>query len=169
MASSSSHWQKQNIHFQRNIWGISAGISLLPIIILLVLGFGIEVAGVFFLITFVILRIALAFIFKNRYANSMVRVLKFDYEELERDFRIVFKNSNIRFNRKLEEEAYHYEFPGHRLIMNVEPYWLHMDNQQAATLVTLRVLTTENEAFADMLAEAIDDMVEQRANVQEKA
>jgi hypothetical protein len=164
----SSRWQKQNIHFQRNVWGFSAVLSLLLIIILLALGFGIEMAGVFFLIVFAVTRISLAFIFKNRYANSMVRILKFDYEELERDFRIVFKNNNIRFNRKLEEDAYHYEFPGHWLIMNVEPYWLSMDNQQAATLVTFRVLTAKNEAFADMLAKAIDDMIDQRSNAREK-
>ena len=165
----SSHWQKQNIHFQRNVWGVSAVISLLLIIIMLALGFGIEVAGVFFIITFAVTRISLAFIFKNRYANSMVRILKFDYEEIERDFRIVFKNNNIRFNRKSEEEAYRYEFPGYSLSMTVQPYWLTIDNQQAATLLTLRILTAKNEAFADMLAASIDEMAAQRTNDQEKA
>lgn len=166
----SSRWQKQNLNFWKYVWGISAVITLLLVILLVSLGLiGMETGGILFLIVFMVMRLLLAFIFKNRYANSMVRVLKFDYEELERDFRIVFKNNNIRFNRKLEEESYHYEFPGHRLRMNVEPYWLSMDNQQAATFVTLRILTAKNEAFADMLAEAIDDMVAQRTNSRETA
>ena len=165
----SSRWQKQNIHFQRNVWGFSAVLSLLLIIILLALGFGIEMAGVFFIVVFAVTRISLAFIFKNRYANLMVRILKFDYEEIERDFRFVFKNKNIRFNRKSEEDTYRYEFPGHSLSMTVQPYWLTIDNQQPATLVTLRILNAKNEAFADMLAASIDEMAAQRASSQEKA
>ena len=65
----SSRWQKQHIHFQRIVWAVSAAISILLIILLLSFGFGIEVAGVFFILVFVIMRVSLAFIFKNRYAN----------------------------------------------------------------------------------------------------
>ncbi len=164
----SSRWQRQHIHFQSIVWGVSAVISILLIIILLLLGFRIEVAGIFFIIVFVILRISLAFILKNRFANSMVRILKFDYEKIERDFRIVFKEKSIRFYRKSEEDAYYYEFPGHSLNMIVEPYWLH-NNAPPATLVTLRVLNAKNKAFAEMLADAIDEMADQLANNREKA
>ena len=79
----SSRWQKQHIHFQKIVWGVSAVISILLIILLLLLGFAVEVAGVFFLLVFAIMRVSLAFVFKNRYANSMVRILKFDFEEYE--------------------------------------------------------------------------------------
>ena len=160
----SSRWQKQHIHFQRIVWAVSAVISILLIILLLSLGFGIEVAGVFFIVVFVIMRVSLAFIFKNRYANSMVRILKFDYEEIERDFRIVFKNKNIRFYRRSEEDAYRYEFPGHSLSMTVQPYWLSPDSEQPVTKVTLYELTAKNEAFAEMLADSIDEMADRRAN-----
>jgi hypothetical protein len=116
------------------------------------------------------MRVSLAFILKNRFANSMVRILKFDYEELERDFRIVFKNKYIRFYRRSEEDAYRYEFPGHRLSMTVQPYWLFSDmNPQPATLVTLRLLNAKNKAFAEMLADSIDEMADQRANGRKKA
>ena len=163
----SSRWQKQHIHFQRIVWAVSAIISILLIILLLSLGFGIEVAGVFFILVFVIMRVLLAFIFKNRFANSMVRILKFDYKEIERDFRTVFKNKYIRFYRKSEDDAYRYEFPGHSLSMTVQPYWLSSDmTLQPATLVTLRVLNAKNTAFAEMLADSIDEMVDQRANSQ---
>jgi hypothetical protein len=131
---------------------------------LLSLGFGIEVAGVFFIIVFAIMRVSLAFIFKNRFANSMVRILKFDYEEIERDFRIVFKNKNIRFYRRSEEDAYRYEFPGHSLSMTAQPYWLSPDREQPATRLTLYVLNAKNEAFAEMLADSIDEMADRRAN-----
>jgi hypothetical protein len=160
----SSRWQKQHIHFQRIVWAVSAVIATLLIILMLLLGFGIEVAGVFFILVFAIMRVSLAFIFKNRYANSMVRVLKFNYEEIERDFRVVFKNKNIRFYRRSEEDTYRYEFPGHSLSMTVQPYWLSPDNKQPVTKLTLYELTAKNEAFAEMLAESIDEMANQRAN-----
>lgn len=166
----SSRWQKQHIYFRSIVWGISAVISILLIIILLLLGFGMEVAGVFFIVVFVIMRVSLAFILNNRFANSMVRILKFDYEELERDFRTVFKNKYIRFNRRSEEDAYRYEFPGHSLSMIVQPYWLSSDmDRQPVTKVTLRILNAKNKAFAEMLADSIDEMADQRANGREKA
>lgn len=159
-----SRWQKQHIYFQSIVWAISAVISFLLLILLLSLNLGIETAGVLFIAVFAITRVSLAFILKNRYANSMVRVLKFDYEEIERDFRIVFKNNHIRFYRKSEEDAYHYEFPGHSLSMTVQPHWLSFENKQPATKVTLRVLNAKNKAFAEMLAASIDEMADQRAN-----
>lgn len=166
----SSRWQKQHIHFQRAVWAVSAAISLLLIILMVSLGYTIEVAGVYFLVVFAVTRVSLAFIFKNRYANSMVRILKFDYEELERDFRIVFKEQSIRFFRRFEEDAYRYEFPGRNLSMTVQPYWLPSDmNPKGVTKLTLRVLNAENTAFAEMLAEAIDEMAEKRASGGEKA
>ena len=160
----SSRWQKQHIRFQSIVWAISAAISILLIILLLLLGFTIEMAGVFSIISFVILRVLLALILKNRYANSMVRILKFDYEELERDFRIVFKNQNISFKRHSEEDAYRYEFPWYRLSMTVQPYWLSPDRERSATKVTLYELTAKNKAFAEMLAASIDEMADQRVN-----
>ena len=166
----SSRWQRQHPYFWRIVWASSAVISILLIILLLPLGFRIEVAGVFFLLVFAIVRVLLAYIFKNRNANSMVRVLKFHPEEIERDFRIVFKNRNIRFYRKSEEDVYWYEFPGRSLNMTVQPYWLYSDvNQQPVTKVTLRVLNAKNIEFAEMLAASIDEMADQRANGREKA
>ena len=160
-----SRWQKQHIYFQSIIWVASAVISLLLIIILVSLGFEIETAGVFFILVFVLLRVLLAFIFKNRFANSMVRILKMDYEEIERDFRMLFKNKSIRFYRKLGDDAYSYEFPGRNLNMTVQPHWLSIDmNQRPATKVTLRLLNEKNKEFAEMLANSIDQMVDQQAN-----
>ena len=157
----SSRWQKQHIYFRNIVWASSAVLSILLLILLLSLGFGIEVAGILFICVFFIARISLAFILKNRFANSMVRILKFDYEEIERDFRMMFDKKYIRFYRKSEEDAYRYEFPGHSLSMTIRPYWLSMDMKQPATLVTLYELTAKNEEFAEMLAESIDEMANQ--------
>lgn len=159
----SSRWQKQHIHFRSIVWGVSTVISIFLIILLLSLGYRAEVAGVFFILIFVITRVLLAFLLNNRYANSMVRILKFNTEELERDFRTVFKNKYIRFYRKSEEDAYRYEFPGHNLSMTVQPYWLPSDiSPKAVTKVTLQLLTAKNNEFAEMLAVSIDEMVAQR-------
>lgn len=159
----SSRWQKQHIYFRSIVWGVSAVLSILLIIVMLSLGFATEVAGVFFILVFAITRVLLALLLNNRYANTMVRILKFNYEEIERDFRTVFKNKYIRFHRKSEEDAYRYEFPGHNLSMTVQPYWLSADvNPKSVTKVTLQLLNAKNKEFAEMLAASIDEMVEQR-------
>ncbi len=77
-----SLWQRQHIYFQSIVWGVSAAISTLFIVVMLLLGFEAEVAGVFFILTFVALRVLLAVIFTGRFANSMVRILKADYEDI---------------------------------------------------------------------------------------
>jgi hypothetical protein len=108
----------------------------------------------------------LAFLILKHQANSMIRVLKFGYQEIERDFRILFKNNNIHFNRKTEEEAYHYNFPGQsNLGMTIQPYALMNlgvgDQKEmilSATKITLGDLDTENKAFAEKLADLIDEM-----------
>lgn len=162
----STRWQKQHLNFRRVVWGISAVISILLILLLLLLGFRVEVAGIWFLIVFMFFRVSLAFIFKNRYANSMVRILKFDLEEIERDLRMVFKEKGIRFHRDAEEETYTYEFPGRHLSMTAQPYWLSIDmNAKPVTKLTLLVLNAKNKEFAEMLAGAIDEMAENRTNV----
>lgn len=164
-----SLWQKQNIYFYPVIWAVSAVTATLLLVILLMLGWGLDMASVLFIVIFAILRVTLAFTFRNRFTNSMVRVLKFDYEELERDFRMVFKNKFIRFHRKSEEDAYSYDFPGHSLSMTVQPYWLTYDmNAPPATKLTLKTLTEKNKEFAEMLAVSIDEMVAQRAHNVEK-
>lgn len=164
-----SGWQKQHIYFQRIVWGVSAVLSLLLIIFLLSLGFGYEVAGIFFILIFTLLRVSLGFIFKNHYGNSLVRILKFDYEEFERDFRMLFKEKNIRFKRNAEEDSYRYDFPGYSLSMTVQPHWVQVEQGlQPVTKVTLYELTSKNEAFAEMLAESIDEMIEQLAYSREK-
>ena len=81
---------------------------------------------------------------------------------------MVFKDKHIHFRRKTEEDAYCYEFPGRSLSMIVQPYWLSGD-KNPVTKVTLYELTAKNEAFAEMLAESIDEMAnklpEQSKNV----
>ncbi len=166
----SSRWQKQHIYFQPIVWAASAVISFLLVMVFLSLGWGIDVASASFIVVFAVMRILLALIFKNQFTNSMVRILKFDYEELERDFRTVFKNKFIRFYRKSEDDAYLYEFPGHNLSMTVQPHWLSSDiNQPPATKVTLRILNANNKVFAEMLADSIDEMADQRTSRPVKA
>lgn len=163
---SSTNWEKQHIYFQRIVWAISAITSTLLMIVLLLLRFGIEVASIAFFVTFFLMRVLLPFILKNRFANSMVRVLKFNYEEIERDFQIVFKKKHIQNYRKDEEESYRYEFPGRGMSMTVQPHWTSLEAGvgQQSTKITLYELTAKNEAFARMLAESIDEMANQRAS-----
>lgn len=162
----SSHWQKQNMNIRNIVRVISLIISILLSIAFVMVGLlDITETSLLFLVLFMITEVAWAFALKNRYANSLVRVLKFDYEEIERDFRMVFKDKHIRFYRKLEEDAYRYEFPGYGLMMTVQPHWVIKDlNVPPVTKVTLHELTAKNKAFAKLLAESIDEMADQRAS-----
>lgn len=156
-----SRWQKQNKYFWEWVWGLSAAMALLVVALLMALGYGVEVAGGGFLITFFALRIVLAFVFKNRFANVMVRVLKLNYEEIERDFRWIFKEKHVNFKQSTDEESYSYEFPWRKLNMTVQPHWVSPD-KKPVTRVTLHTLNAKNMEFAEMLAEAIDEMEQQR-------
>lgn len=162
----SSYWQRQNTNIRNTVRLISVAISVLLSLLFLSLGLlDIAETSLIFLALFMITEVILAFTFKNRYANSMVRVLKFDLEEIERDFRMVFKNKHVRFYRKSEEGAYSYEFPGHSLIMTVQPHWVQRDpTSEPVTKVTLHKLTAKNEEFAEMLANSIDEMANQLHN-----
>ena len=161
----SSRWQKQNssrsniafwvlllsimaIGFPAALFRLEGGTAVIASIMGLVAGF------------------VLAFALLKRQANSMVRVLKFNYKEIERFFRILFKDNHIHFHRKTEEDAYRYDFPGrNELSMTIQPYMLlnlgFKDQDGSvlpATKITLSELSAENEAFAEKLAHLIDEM-----------
>lgn len=167
----SSRWQKQNRNLQNIVRVISAAVAILLSLLLLSLGLlDITEMSLLFLAFFLIAEVAWAFALKNRFVDSMVRLLKFNYEEIERDFRKVFKDKFVRFYRRTEEDAYSYEFPGHSLIMTVQPHWIDRnETTPPVTKVTLHKLTAKNEEFAEMLAESIDEMADQRANTENTA
>ena len=123
------------------------------------------IGGLVFLAGFI-----LTFSLENRYGTSMIRILRVDYKVIERDFRMMFKDKHIQFYKRTDEDAYSYEFPGHNLVMTVEPYVLHhlvvarQMTSQSATAVILRELSSKNKAFAEMLAQSIDELAQQRAD-----
>lgn len=162
----SSRWQKHDL-FIRNV---GLGVTFCAAILLALLaslqgeGQGVEMVGM----AVAVLGIWLSLAVGKRYAKSMIRVLKFDYEEIERDFRLLFKENNIRFSRKMEASIYRYDFFGHSLSMTVEPYGLMNlglgDGKSMilpATQITLGKLDAKNQAFADKLANLIDEMANQ--------
>ena len=48
--------------------------------------------------------------------------------------------------------------------MMAQPYWLSAENTQPVTKLTLYLLNANNESFAEMLADAIDEMIEWKTN-----
>lgn len=167
----SSRWEKQNTsRFNIAFWVLLVSIFAIgfPAALLGLEGRSALAASIIGLMA----GIVLAFVLLRRYANSMIRVLKFDYEDIERDFRLLFKDNNIPFNRKNEEEAFRYNFPGQNLSMTIQPYQLlnlGVEDQKAlilpATKITLGELNAENQAFAEKLAGLIDEMANLRANI----
>ena len=170
----SSRWKKQN-SFIRNV-GFAITLVISGLLGLLFLSLGFEKGGIISLLVG-FLGFILTLTLSKRKPKSMVRILRFDYEEIERDFRLLFKDNYIRYIRKKEDDAYRYEFPGHSLSMIIQPYTIHSYNyfldrqltRQPTIEVTLGELNAKNKEFAEMLAESIDEMADQRANGREKA
>jgi hypothetical protein len=161
----SSRWDKQNTaRFNIAFWTLLISIMIIgfPAWLFELKGWPALVASIIGLAA----GFVLAFTLLKHQANSMIRVLKFSYEEIERDFRILFKDNNIHFNRKTEEDAYHYHCPGFRnLGMTIQRYDLlnlGVKNQNemvlSATKITLADLDPENKVFAENLAGLIDEM-----------
>jgi hypothetical protein len=161
----SSRWDKQNTaRFNIAFWTLLISIMIIgfPAWLFELKGWPALVASIIGLAA----GFVLAFTLLKHQANSMIRVLKFSYKAIERDFRILFKDNNIHFNRKTEEDAYHYHFPGFRnLGMTIQRYDLlnlGVKNQNemvlSATKITLADLDPENKVFAENLAGLIDEM-----------
>ncbi len=160
----SSRWKKQNSFIRNTGFAISIVVSALLVLLFVSLGF--EKGGIISLLV-AILGFILTLILSNRKPKSMIRILSFDYEEIERDFRLLFKENYIRYIRKKEDDAYRYEFPGHSLSMTIQSYTVHNYNyfvdrqltKQPTTEVALGELNEKNKEFAEKLAESIDEMV----------
>ncbi|MFN2171872.1 MAG: hypothetical protein ACK2U0_18715 [Candidatus Promineifilaceae bacterium] len=116
----SSGWQKQNFHVR----DVGFAISLISAALLAVLfsALGIGKSGILISLLVVVLGFLVTLIISNRKSKSMTRILKFDYEEIDWDFRMLFKDNFIRYIKRTEDDFYSYEFPGYHLTMTVQPY-----------------------------------------------
>ncbi len=160
----SSKWQKQN-----SAW-FNIGYSILFVSIV-VMGFpaillGLEgTAAVAATIIGLLAGFGLAYYLVKRKTNTMVRVIKLNTQNIERDIRLLLKEHNIQFNRKQEEEAYHYHILTHDLKLTLQPYDLlnlnvtHRKNVMVpASKLTLGELDADNESYALKLADLIDGL-----------
>ncbi|WP_420644576.1 hypothetical protein [Candidatus Leptofilum sp.] len=167
----SSRWNKRNNSILYT--GMTIIGSIFALFWMLLIWFGLERNWVSLLITVLLIGavFSLTFALQNRHANALIRVLKMEYTAVDFALRLLFKEKQIRFNRQTEEESTRIEFSGQSLTMTVQPYFLHnfVANQktrpQPATLLTIRGLNEQNKAFAEMLADSIDEMAKQKARV----
>ena len=152
----SLRWAKQNTTIWYSGWVITIIVCSVMRTLLLSLG------GMGLLITILVLIVGLTLtgILRNRYANSMERVLLFNYEEVESAVRVVFKDKNIRFSRNTEEELYIFKFSWPNLTLTIERHTfldIHMA-PQPATKVTLHGVNAKNQGISEMLAKYIDEV-----------
>ena len=151
--------------------GITMGIAILLTFLTASLGLRLSVLIVGIV---VVVGMTVSIIIGNRYAKSMVRILRFEYEEIERDFRLLFKDNHIQFHQRTEEDGYRYDFRGHRLSMTIEDYQIPDSGEGQTTWflpapqVTLSELNPKNQAFAERLAGLIDEMAIQLADDRNK-
>lgn len=162
----SLRWAKQNTTIWYAGWMITVVIGSLLQVLLLSLG------GLGKLITLLLLiaGLTLTAILRKRYANSMERIFRFNYKEVESAVRVVFKNKHIGFHRETEEDLYMFKFSWPSLTLTIEDHVyfdIHM-NPQPASKVTLHGVNAKNKGLAEMLAKYIDE-VDNQGLVQTKS
>ena len=164
-----SRWQKRNEMVQEYIWIFAAIIAF--VVAMSFQSRGPEQMGAIAVGVYVVLRFLLGFVLNALFANVVVGVLKFDHQELDADFRLLFEHQSILYAHKAGKNDYRYEFPGYDLTMMVQPYRLPTSSrkQQTVTKVTFHELNGRNRAFVDKLTGAIDGMVKQLNNDTGKA
>ena len=155
-----TQWQQQN--FQTRNTGVTITVSVSILLTGLLLLVGMAWMSQWLGIVVVVAGLVATHRRMRKNAETMTRVLRQDYEEIERDFRMIFKDHNIRYYRRMDEDAYAYEFPGRSLTMRVEPYVFHnlllsrTGNPNPAACIHLRKVNSQNAQFAEFLAETID-------------
>ncbi|MEM7032780.1 MAG: hypothetical protein AAF629_24735 [Chloroflexota bacterium] len=118
----------------------------------------------------VVAGLTVTFALNNHYATSMVRVLQLDSEEAEWAIRLMFKDKNITFSQQADEEVYIFKFPSPGLTLTIAPYVLHNAmferdmNPQPAAKVIFEGLNAKNRVLTKLLAEAINEVANQRAD-----
>ncbi len=152
----SLRWAKQNTTIWYGGWLITAIIGSVTQILLLSLGR----IGLLINLLVLIAGLTLTAILRNRYANSMERILLSNYKEVQSAIGVVFKNKNIRFYRQSEDQLYIFKFSWPALILIIEPHiflGVHM-NPQPATKLTLKGLNGQNQEISQILIKYIDEI-----------
>lgn len=91
----------------------------------------------------------------------MIGKVKIDYQEFDRELRLLLEAKSAHFYRESGDNGYSYQFPNDDLTMTVQPYDVKLNKKtsSAATLVFFDLLHANNQAFAQTLTEAIDKML----------
>lgn len=163
-----SRWQKRNESVQNYVWILAAIIAFA--VTMRFQARGAEQMGAIAIVVYFVLRFLLGFALNAFLANSIVGLLKFDYQAIEQEFRLLFQRQSILFDYQAGKDAYRYLFPGHELTMTVEPHVLPVKSgkQKTVAKVTIQQLNDRNRAFADQLTAAIDEMAKQLKNDSDK-
>ena len=107
-----------------------------------------------------IIGLTLTYILKNRYPDTMVRRLRYDFETAVKNVQKVLAEKNIRFYRQDEDEVVRFKVLG--LTMTLIPYevekLMHVEPNAKYTLVTLEGVTTKNAGLTTMVTGALDKL-----------
>ena len=107
-----------------------------------------------------IIGLTLTYILKNRYPDTMVQRLRYDFEAAVKNVQKVLSEKNIRFYRQDEDEVVRFKVLG--LTMTLIPYEVekltHVEPNAKYTLVTLEEVTTKNAGLTTMVTGALDKL-----------
>ena len=105
-----------------------------------------------------IVGLTLTYSLKNRYPDTMVRRLRYDFESAVRSVQKLLSDKNIRFYRHDEDDAVRFKVLG--LIVILIPYDVekltYVEPNAKFTLVTIEGLNKKNAGLAKMVTEALN-------------
>lgn len=114
-----------------------------------------------------VIGIRLAVFLNNHFANSMVRVFRFEHDIAVGIVQQVVRDNYFRYKRQIDGDAVRYNFQEQVLTLTIEPYPLnlpiddHIEVSQASKVV-LNGLNQTNQAFAEKLSVAINETAASR-------
>jgi hypothetical protein len=105
-----------------------------------------------------IIGLTLTYSLKNRFPDTMVRRLRYDFEAAVESVQKVLRDKNIRFYRQDEEDTVRFKVLG--LTMTLIPYEVekltHIEPNAKYTLVTLEGVNRKNTGLTKMVTEALN-------------
>lgn len=155
----SNRWQKQHPLIQHSFLFLLFGETIL----LLQLDWFVWLK-VFLVALVWLIGLKLAVALNNKYAEKMVRVFRFENDIAVSIVQHVLRNRFIHFNRQNKGETTSFNLRERGLTLTVESFPLNLPidehiKEVPATKVELHGLDANNKAFAEMLTEAISEMV----------
>ena len=154
-------WRKKNKRFDLLSWAIAFAVAI-------AVGFALpqsaeQQSAIAILVCFATRNI-LAVVFNRLFVDSVIGSVRLDYNDIEWQFRKLFKDDAILFHKRTENNAHNFEFPDHKLRVSLhDRSTTRGEKRRPIAQIKFHQVTSQNRPFVDTLTNAIDEMADQPA------